>query len=128
MERKLPGLVRDTKLEIIVSQTHTLQVEYVSNPATGERRTRVEERWETTQDLGRGAFGQVWLEKCTAGPSPGRVRAVKAIMKGPGVEQQTDYTRELEAIAKFSQLRVRTVGVQRFPVKLPAVWMAEMGR
>ena len=111
MEQSPPDLVRDSQLEATVVADHTLQTVYVSNPTTGQRRTRTEERWQRIRDLGRGASGQVWLHKCVSGPSSGQVRAVKEIWKetassAPGIAPPINYYRELEAIAKFSQKKV----------------------
>ena len=106
----LPDLVRDSKLEVEVSHDDTVQVAYVSNPTTGQRRTRVEERWRTAREVGRGTFGVVRLETCASGPGVGRVRAVKELWKGTvgsTPAAAVSYLRELEAIAKFSQARVR---------------------
>ncbi len=96
MEKALPDLVRDSQLETTVSSDHTLQIVYVSNPATGQRRMRTEERWQRTRALGRGSFGEVWLESCASGPSSGQVRAVKQIWKetanlSPGSPSPIDY-------------------------------------
>ncbi|KAK3336380.1 hypothetical protein B0T19DRAFT_37132 [Cercophora scortea] len=109
MESSLPDLVRDTKLETIRAADHVVHIIYVSNVSIGQRRARVEERWETGKFLGRGSFGCVLLQKCTSGPNSGQVRAVKEIYKGTpsSFQATTCYTRELEAIAKFSQERYR---------------------
>ncbi len=60
-------------------------------------------RWQVTEELGKGSFGIVRLEKCTSGPATGQVRAVKELVKRAAV---ANYYRELEAIAKFSQYKV----------------------
>jgi hypothetical protein len=70
-----------------------------------QRRIREQERWQRTKHLGSGSFGVVWLETCTEGSSSGRVRAVKEIVKGTA-SVTVVYSRELEAIAKFSQEKV----------------------
>lgn len=58
------------------------------------------EIWERTKYLGRGGFGDVWLEQCKSDPegSPARVRAVKRINKG--IFDQT--SRELDTLAVLS--------------------------
>src|SRR5690242_11884834 len=107
---KHPDLVRDTKLEVAVFADHTVHICYVPDPEMRRRRARVEERWERhgNKPLGRGAFGTVWLERCAAGPAAGQIRAVKRISKQGQPRMSTiNYARELEAIAKFSQERVR---------------------
>ncbi|KAL2866682.1 kinase-like domain-containing protein [Aspergillus lucknowensis] len=97
--RRLPDLVADTKLRVEIHRayTHYFSIE------TGNRRQWKRETWRRTQDLGKGAFAEVWLEECDEDDSEskrrGRVQAVKAIPKRGG----SHYYRELEAIAKFSQ-------------------------
>lgn len=108
MAQHIPDLVRDSKLEVQVYRRHVIQVDYVSNPELGHRRVRVEQTWQTARRLGSGAFGVVWLEECTSGPEHGKVRAVKEIWKDKSTSTSAiEYSRELEAIAKFSQPRVR---------------------
>jgi hypothetical protein len=108
MEETLSDLVRDWKLESIVDNNCTIQTRHISNPATGQWRSRVEERWQRKKELGSGTFGIVWLEECTSGPSNGQVRAVKELRKGttPSSMSPTNFSRELEAIFKFSHERV----------------------
>lgn len=110
MAEGMSDLVHDTRLETTVIGNQTIHTKYVSNPATGQRRERLEETWERTKELGRGSFGVVWLEKCTSGPSSGKVWAVKELRKAPGNISFSNYSRELEAIAKFSQERVGLTG------------------
>lgn len=106
MDDVLPDLVLDSKLECTVLGDHTIHTKYISNPATGLRRARVESKWQRTKELGRGSLGVVWLEKCTSGPNLGQVYAVKELRKGTRTVPPASYARELEAIAKFSQERV----------------------
>jgi hypothetical protein len=77
---------------------------------------RVEERWQRKKELGSGGFGTVWLETCVSSSSyssssngnQNGLRAVKEIRTGGSTSLAAmDYTRELEAIAKFSQAQVR---------------------
>ena len=109
-ELQLSDLVRDLRLEAgDASQGQAIVVvhtRYVSNVETGERRTRVEERWERCQKLGHGAFGSVWLQRCVSGPAAGKLRAVKEIQKASATSDASSLHRELEAIARFSQERV----------------------
>jgi hypothetical protein len=107
----LSDLVRDTRLDVQVFADHVIQVDFVSDPASGRRRQRSEQRWEMAGIIGRGSFGEVRLERCTSSGLPhhvGRLRAVKVVRKAddslPGGPPA--YHRELEAIAKFSQKRV----------------------
>jgi len=106
MPPDIPDLVRDTELEVQIFPDHVIQTVYVSNQTAGERRTREQEVWQRNKKLGEGGFGVVWREKCRAGPSSGRLRAVKKINKGT-VNVIPNYYRELEAMAKFSQEKVR---------------------
>lgn len=107
MEQNLPDIVRDSKLEVKIFADHIVQIDYVSNPITGQRRSRVEQRWQLMEELGKGSYGAVWLAKCTSGPASGQIRAVKELSKGGAKLSPVDYCRELEAITKFSQERVR---------------------
>ncbi len=104
MAPNLPDLVVDSEFEVECFKDYSIQIRLVSNPETGQRRIRERERWQRLKELGRGSFGVVWLEECTEGPSTGDVRAVKEIRKGTATA--SNYSRELEAIAKFSQKRV----------------------
>jgi calcium/calmodulin-dependent protein kinase I len=97
--------VRDSKLATTFTSTETRHVHYTSSRRTRRRRERREETWRWEKVLGEGAFGKVWLETCVAGDSSGKLRAVKEVKKEfEGVA--VDYTRELEAAAKFSHQNV----------------------
>lgn len=67
----------------------------------------MEERWERGRNLGAGSFGTVWLEKLVTENDEEKYRAVKGIRKGVQRSKAIDYSRELEAIAKFSHQKVR---------------------
>jgi len=69
----------------------------------------MEERWERGRNLGTGSFGTVWLEKLIAENSEEKYRAVKEIRKGVQRSKAIDYSRELEAIAKFSHQKVQNI-------------------
>jgi hypothetical protein len=94
--------VRDFKLDTELQDGQIIHTRYVTNPALGQWNSRVDERWHRTRELGRGAFGVVWLEACQAGPSSGQVRAVKGMKKA----ESPLWPRELEAVIKFSHTRV----------------------
>jgi hypothetical protein len=70
MDRKQPDLIRNSKLKSIVNADHAVRVRYVSNPVIGQRRMRVEERWETSKKIEESSFGQVLLQKCTPNAYP----------------------------------------------------------
>src|SRR3569833_1669498 len=102
-------LVRDSKLDCRVAGNCTIHTRYISDLAAGQRRIKIEERWEKSSILGQGAFGSVWLERSQSGPRSGRARAVKEIAIGRGgigSEPAIGYGRELAAVAKFSQEKV----------------------
>ena len=103
---RVSDLVTDSKLEIQIFDSFTIQTQYVSNPHEGQRRARVQQIWQRSKELGRGSFGVVWLEECAEGHDKGQVRAVKEIRKDQ-TNASSNYNQELEAIAKFSQERVR---------------------
>ncbi|KAM7184588.1 Protein kinase-like domain containing protein, partial [Naviculisporaceae sp. PSN 640] len=99
----LPELVRDSQLETRFDSKRLTIHTFHDTPTT-----KHEEVWKREKLIGRGAFGEVWREKCikrqeTGGPE---TRAVKILRFIPQVDirlQVTDYSRELEALAKFSQ-------------------------
>lgn len=111
---RIPDLIRDSKLETYflpdctVETVHTFQE---SDQTSGRRLVTRSEHWRRQRRVGRGGFGSVWLEKCTKGGRPevtaqdGAVRAVKQIDMDTRFGS-IDYSRELEAIAKFSHSRV----------------------
>src|ERR1700748_1837919 len=95
--------VQDTKLNANVTLTYTEHVFAQRGRHRGPR-----EIWRRQSRLGHGSFGTVWLEKCD---KPYRMntlplRAVKEIHLQSGPKDSVDYTRELEAFAKFSQPKV----------------------
>jgi hypothetical protein len=96
----IPDLVRDSKLETAFLDQKTVHT-FIE---PGGRRSRREECWKKVKLLGRGGFGDVWQEQCVAGKEKGTMRAVKVIKKQ---SHSVDLNRELEAIAKFSNSRVR---------------------
>ncbi|KAF7544868.1 hypothetical protein G7Z17_g9615 [Cylindrodendrum hubeiense] len=96
-------LVRDSQLTTRFLPGGATQHAIYSTPVQSgrRRRIRVEETWRREKELGNGTFGRVWLEGCVAGPATGKLRAVKEIDKNSAVSF-IDYSRELEAVAKFS--------------------------
>jgi hypothetical protein len=59
---------------------------------------RTKERWIKQNELGRGAFTEVWLEK----NQKGETRAVKCVKKRN--DNKIDYYEELLAMAKLSRV------------------------
>lgn len=106
MSHDLPDLVLDTKLEAEVLEKQTIHVCYVSDPTTGKRLQKVKETWERHRSLGRGTYGTVYLENCTAGKRQGKFRAVKEICRDQHDSSSTKLIRELEVIGKFSRKQV----------------------
>jgi serine/threonine protein kinase len=106
--------VQDSKLNAIVTETHT---EHIF--ARHGRRGGPREVWRKQSRLGHGAFGTVWLEKCE---QPYRrdtppLRAVKEIHLQSRSNSRVDYTRELDAFAKFSQPKVNCLTYIRCKAK-----------
>ena len=100
-------LVRDSKLETTFYEKYTQHVYHVSGANPCQRKMRKEERWERRGNLGSGTFGTVWLEKLITDNGEEKYRAIKEIRKGMQQSGAIDYSRELEAIAKFSHQKVR---------------------
>ncbi|CAH0021318.1 unnamed protein product [Clonostachys rhizophaga] len=104
--RSVSDLVRDSKLIAFQTDDTSIvrHIVYTSNPHMRQRRMKKEEAWKRREKLGTGAFGQVYLEELLSGSEAGKLRAVKEIAKTPPQDprKEIDYTRELEAIAKFS--------------------------
>lgn len=104
----LTDLVHDSKLDTrFVEDGGVVHVSYVSTPGL-RRKERKEERWKSSRILARGSFGRVWLQECAHDNGSKSFRAVKEIFKQKvaNEEKPIDYTRELEAIAKFSHTKV----------------------
>ncbi|KAJ5620020.1 hypothetical protein N7510_004004 [Penicillium lagena] len=102
---QIPELVRDTKLSTKIDAEHTTHTFLESASVAGRRARRRERKevWKKKRYLGIGIFGTVWLEECMSEIQENKLRAVKEVRKmGPGAKVM-DYSRELEAIAKFSQ-------------------------
>jgi calcium/calmodulin-dependent protein kinase I len=107
LSRLLSDLVLDSKLDSKLEATglrpcvrHTFKR---PGRTVGERFVSVEECWVREATLGVRAHGVVYRERlvCTAGEM---LRAVKEIRKS--VCAELDYSRELEAIVKFSHPKV----------------------
>ena len=75
------------------------------------RTVRKEERWARDKSLGAGASGTVYLEKSITENGEVQHRAVKEIRKSAHKSGAIDYSRELEAMAKFSHPKVRGLSI-----------------
>lgn len=86
--------VSELKTEFFQDSSLTKHILYDSQP--GKRKLRQEDVWQIQRELGSGAFGAVYLERCVRGQrtATGSVRAVKKIQKG----SDHNYFRELEAM------------------------------
>jgi len=104
--RRDTDLVRDSKLRTTIRDGITRHIIETSDQSGGRRKIKREERWQRVGDvLGEGAFGIVWKEELVQGESETKIRAVKRIQKRLGRSMDVEYSRELEAIAKFSRGR-----------------------
>jgi len=103
---RLPDLVRDSKLDSQFLDGNTIHLYYESGPS--QRVVLRKEYWKRDHQIGQGAYGNVWLEKCVEGHRKGKQRAVKQIPTAQKRLKTGDYFRELEAIAKFSHAKVRS--------------------
>jgi hypothetical protein len=103
----LPDTVADWRLDVRLSGNHVIHVFDDPDPDSKRRMVYREEHWLRKSLLGRGAFGDVWLQECTNGGSSNRYRAVKRISVGQRAQIRPElYVRELEAVVKFSHRRV----------------------
>ncbi|KAF2278167.1 kinase-like protein [Westerdykella ornata] len=85
-----------------------------SGRGSGQRKIRIEQKWQRTKTLGQGGFGLVWKETLIEGKGDITERAVKMVRKRMQGSQSVDYSRELEAMAKFSHPRYRTYFVESY--------------
>jgi hypothetical protein len=106
--RRLPDLVRDTRLETEFLDSLTIHSRNVFIPAARQRTTIEKVSWSRDELIGSGGFGSVWLEKRLGAPE---LRAVKQIHTGKKQASHLDCVHELEAIAKFSQTRVSALSL-----------------
>ena len=108
-------LVRDSKLVTqILNDDVCVHTHYESDPRSRKRAVPRLEYWQRHRVIGRGTYGSVRLEKCVKGQraTDVGVRAVKQLSTATRPSSQPlDYARELEAIAKFSQPKVRPVAL-----------------
>lgn len=103
-QSQLPELVRDTELRTRFDQHYTIH-EFLDAPhSLAPPRQEV---WKKVRAIGRGGFSYVFLEQCVQGQEEGspHTRAVKVIPLTQGSDTRS-YSRELEAVAKFSQRKV----------------------
>lgn len=114
-------LVRDSRLVTqVLNDDVCVHTHYESDPRSRKRAVPRLEYWQRHKIIGRGSYGSVRLEKCVKGQRNGlEMRAVKQLSTARSPHSQPlDYTRELEAIAKFSQAKVRPEGLVRSQIML----------
>ena len=110
---RLPDLVRDSKLETHFlpsgdSSVETVHTYHEPDPTSRRRLVSRSEHWQRQRKIGGGSSASVWLEKCTKGGHRDvEVRAIKQIEIHRHSGRMLDFSRELEAIAKFSHRKVR---------------------
>ncbi|KAM7195841.1 Protein kinase-like domain containing protein [Rhypophila sp. PSN 637] len=102
--KPLPELVRDSDLETKFDSGRRTIHFFHDTPTT----TRQEVWQREKKPIDRGAFGEVWLEKCVEGqetrePSVRAVKVMRLIRHGEVRLEVSDYARELETLAKFSR-------------------------
>ena len=104
----ISDLVNGSTLPVRFSSDYTYHDIFETDLRPGQqaRRRRKTGTWRKEKLLGTGGFASVWLEQCLTTDTQTKFRAVKAIPKASPFSQAIDYTRELEAIAKFSQRKV----------------------
>ena len=86
------------KLETKFFSGYVQHTTFHSDAARGRRRVKVVKTWYRDQELGRGRFGAVFLEKSEKGEQ----RAVKEIEKD---DSRIDYRRELVAMTILAKVR-----------------------
>jgi hypothetical protein len=106
---RIPDCVRDSLLKTEFRKGITTHSYEISNPRAGRRLDIQRVQWAKGKLIGRGGFGDVFVEKRVGNAAEGHpeVRAVKKIFLGERAIDHRAYVRELEAIAKFSLARVR---------------------
>ncbi|CAG9977325.1 unnamed protein product [Clonostachys byssicola] len=119
--RKAPTLVKDSMLQTTFGDDNRsfYHVSYVADAGNQQRQVRRESRWTRERKIGSSASSSTWLEKCISGEEGGQLRAVKEIPKrissrAADASEFVDYTKQLEAIAKFSQEEHRARFVQSY--------------
>ena len=79
-----------------------------SDPNSSRRPVPRLEHWERKRYIGEGSYGSVSLERCVRGRRDIEVRAVKKVSIATRQHAAPiNYDRELNAITKFSQPKVR---------------------
>jgi hypothetical protein len=114
MDSSLSDLVLDSRIQVEFSTNFTYRFTFQSRVPSAPffRRKPRKDTWQAVRRLGAGSFGTVSLHKCLTSEGEAELQAVKTIEKSV-ISRGIDYYRELEAIAKFSQKKVRHIDVPR---------------
>ena len=91
------------KLDTTFYIDHVQHITYHSDAVLGKRRVKVVQNWYRDQELGRGSFGTVFLERS----QKGECRAVKDVSKERDSARtaKVDYRMELMAMAALAKVR-----------------------
>ncbi|GMG54267.1 unnamed protein product [Aspergillus oryzae var. brunneus] len=103
------NLVNDSKLSVRFYEDFFYNEVFDFNskkPGGPLHRRKKEQKWIRERRLGRGTFADVWLYKCDEDVGT-KFQAVKVIPRLSHSTKAIDYTRELEAMFKFSHRKVR---------------------
>lgn len=103
-------LVNDMRMNAVFRDDGSIEHRFVHHSARETTGSWPEpEVWKRGDTLGKGAFGVVYVEKCASPQQPPRFRAVKVISNESDPSTRRYVDQELEAIAKFSQPKVRAM-------------------
>ncbi|KAL7943036.1 hypothetical protein V8C42DRAFT_354322 [Trichoderma barbatum] len=97
------GPVRHTQLNTSFQDDFTIHHHDDSDDENDSRSTLRSEYWQSTEHIGRGVCGDVWLQKCVHGRRDYDRRAVKVIPQLKLKDKKDSYMTELEVIAMFLQ-------------------------
>ena len=104
--RELPELVQDSELQVTIRDNITIHIEPLEC-----RDEFLPQKWELKRTIGRGGDGTVFLQQKIEGPGAVDTIAVKQMSLNADLASEDHdskrYVRELEALAKFAQGRVR---------------------
>jgi hypothetical protein len=67
MSSRASDLVRDSRLNTTFLIDQTQHVSFASNTTSRQGKIRIVDTWRQQRELGNGAYGQVWLERCVSG-------------------------------------------------------------
>lgn len=105
----LSDLVLDTQIRVEFDSEVVYRFTFESVRVSRKYARRQERRqaWKEQRLLGGGSFGDVYLHQCSSSANETQLQAVKTIDKARMAKEKIDFYKEIEAIAKFSQQKVR---------------------